>query len=79
MSYNKNRHKKTEGTENNLPRFHIYLKTKLACKFNTQLYKTQYSEILVEYEIGFDMKLGKLKLTQLKHTTVLVTKTNTSQ
>ena len=41
--------------------FRIYPETELACKYNKSLYKTQYSEILVEYEDGSDMKTGKLR------------------
>ena len=43
-----------------MTRFQIYPETILACKHNKPLYKTQYSEILVEYEDGFDMNTGKL-------------------
>ena len=46
--------------ENKLTRFQIYPETELASKYNKPLYKTQYSEILVEYEDGFDMNTGKL-------------------
>ena len=46
--------------ENKLTRFQIYPETELACKWNTPLYKTQYSEVFVEYEKGFDMNTGKL-------------------
>ena len=46
--------------ENKLTRFQIYPKTELACKYNKPLYRTQYSEMFVEYENGFDMKTGKL-------------------
>ena len=38
----------------------MYPKTEIACKYNKPLYRTQYSEIFVEYENGFDMKTGKL-------------------
>ena len=48
------------NVENNLTRFQIYPETELACKYNKQLYKTQYSEILDEYEQGFDMNTGKI-------------------
>ena len=41
--------------ENNLTRFQVYPETELACKYKMPIYKTQYSEILVEYENGFDM------------------------
>ena len=46
--------------ENKLTQFQIYPETELACKYNKPIYKTQYSEILVEYENGFDMKTGHL-------------------
>ena len=45
--------------ENDLTRFQMYPEKKLACKYTKPLYKTQYSEILVEYEDGFDMNTGK--------------------
>ena len=41
--------------ENKLTHFQIYTETELASKNNKPFYKTQYSEILVEYEDGFDM------------------------
>ena len=41
--------------ENKLTRFQIYQETEIACKYRNPLYKTQYSEILGEYEKGFDM------------------------
>ena len=44
--------------ENKLTRFQVYPETELACKYNKPLHKTQYSEILVEYEQVFDMKTG---------------------
>ena len=43
-----------------MTQFQIYPETELACKYNKPLYKTQHSEILVEYEDGFDMNTGKL-------------------
>ena len=46
--------------ENKLTRFQMYPETELACKYTKPLYKLQYSEILVEYEEGFDMNTGKL-------------------
>ena len=48
--------------ENKLTRFQIYQETELACKYRNPLHKTQYSEILVEYEKGFDMTTGKIKI-----------------
>ena len=43
-----------------MTRFQIYSETELECKYNKPFYKTQYSEILVEYEQGFVMNTGKL-------------------
>ena len=34
--------------ENKLTRFQLYPETEIACKYKKPLYKTQYSEILVE-------------------------------
>ena len=48
--------------ENKLTRFQIYQETEIACKYRNPLHKTQYSEILVEYEKGFDMTTGKTKI-----------------
>ena len=48
--------------ENKLTRFQIYQETEFACKYANSLYKTQYSEVLVEYEEGFDMTTGKIKV-----------------
>ena len=48
--------------ENKLTRFQIYQETELACKYRNPLHKTQYSEILVEYEKGFEMTIGKIKI-----------------
>ena len=36
--------------ENKLTHFQIYPETELACKYNKPLYKTQYSENLVQSE-----------------------------
>ena len=47
--------------ENKLPRFQIYQETEIACKYRNPLYKTQYSEILVEYKKSFDKTTGKIK------------------
>ena len=43
-----------------MTRFQIYPETELACKNNKPLYRTQFSEILVEYENGFNKNTGKL-------------------
>ena len=42
-----------------------YPETELACIYTKPLFKTQYSELLLEYENGFDMKTGKLICTQI--------------
>ena len=47
--------------ENKLTFFQIFHKTEFACKYKNPLYKTQYSEILVEYDEGVDMTTGKIK------------------
>ena len=47
--------------EKKLTRFQIYHETEFACKYKNPRYKTQYSEILVEYDEGFDMTTGKIK------------------
>ena len=49
-----------DNKENKLTRFQLYPETELACKYKKPIYKTQYSEILVEYEHGFDMITGHL-------------------
>ena len=46
--------------ENKLSRFQIYQEKELACKYRNSLYKTQYSEILVDCKQGFDMNTGKI-------------------
>ena len=51
-----------DNIENKLTRFQIYQETELACKYRNPLHRTQYSEILVEYEKGFDMTTGKIKI-----------------
>ena len=53
--------KNIHDIENKLTRFQIYCETEFACKYCNPLYKTQYSEILVDYEKGFDMTSGKTK------------------
>ena len=53
--------KNNHDIENKLTRFQVYQETEFACKYSNPLYKTQYSEILVEYEKGFDMTTGKIK------------------
>ena len=54
--------KNLHDIENKLTRFQIYQETEFACKYTNPLYKTQYSEILVEYEQGFDMTTRKIKI-----------------
>ena len=46
--------------ENKLTRFQIYHETEYAYEYNNPLYKTQYSEILVEYDEGFDITTEKI-------------------
>ena len=65
--------------KNNLVCFQIYPETELAWKYTKPLCKTQYSEILVEYEQGFDMNTGKLIHLQWQHLTESVTKIHISQ
>ena len=48
-----------------MKRFQIYPETELACKYTKPLHKTQYSEVLVEYEDSFDMNTGKLIKPQM--------------
>ena len=47
--------------EKKLTLFQTYHKIQFACKYKNPLYKTQYSEKLVEYDDGFDMTTGKIK------------------
>ena len=54
------RHINIDGIEKKLTRFQIYPETEVACKYETPIYKTQYTEILFEYEKYFDMKTGSL-------------------
>ena len=56
--------KNSHDIENKLTRFQIYQETEFACKYANPLYKTQYSEILVKYEQGFDMTMETSKLTR---------------
>ena len=53
--------KNIHDIENKLTRFQIYHETEFACKYRNPLYKTQYSEILVECEKSLDMTTGKIK------------------
>ena len=50
-----------QDIKNKLTRFQVYQELEFACKYRNPIYKTQYSEILVEYEKGFDMTTGKIK------------------
>ena len=56
---NRNR-KNIDEINEKMTRFQTYPETKVACSNNTPLYKTQYSEFIVEYETNFDTKTGKL-------------------
>ena len=53
--------KNIHDIESKLTRFQVYQETEFACKYSNPLYKTQYSEIIAEYEKGFDMTTGKIK------------------
>ena len=55
------RFKNIDNIDKKLTRFQIYHETEFACKYKNPLYKTQYSELLVEYEKSFDMTTGKIK------------------
>ena len=57
---NNNKFRNFHNIENKLTRFQKYPETELACKYKKPIYKTQYSEILVEYEHSFDMNTGHL-------------------
>ena len=57
---NNNKFKNLHNIENKLTRFQIYPETALACKYKKPIYKTQYSEILLEYQHGFDINTGHL-------------------
>ena len=66
-----------QNIENKITRFEIYQETDLAGKYNKPLYKTQYPEILVEYEDGFDMNTGKLFYPKWLHPTHILMRTHT--
>ena len=53
-----------KNIENKLTRFQVYPETELAYKYNTPLYTTQYSQLLVECEKSFDINTGKLIISQ---------------
>ena len=46
--------------KNKLTRFQIYQETDFVCRYRNPLYKTQSSEILVEYKQSFDMNTEKI-------------------
>ena len=54
--------KQNIGFENKLTRFRNCPETEVACKYPKTFFKTQISEIFVEYEKGFDMKTGKINI-----------------
>ena len=60
IRHNNAKFRNLHNIENKLTRFQIYPETELAGKYKKPLYKTQYSEILVEYEHGFNMNTGHL-------------------
>ena len=47
-------------TDNKPIPFQVYPETELECKYTKPLYNTQYSEVLVENEQGFEMITGKI-------------------
>ena len=53
--------RKIHNIENKLTHFQIYHEIEIACRYKNPLYKTQYSEILVDYDEGFDVTTGKIK------------------
>ena len=55
LRHSKYRFRNIHKIEKKMTRFQVYPETELACKYTKPLYKTQYSEILVEYEEVFDM------------------------
>ena len=71
--------KNSQKIENKLTRFQIYQETELACKYKNPLYKTQYSEVVFEYEKGFDMTTGKKKLTLMQQVNQKTKAHHTSQ
>ena len=60
ISSNKQNYNNIKDIEIELTRFEIYPETEVACKYPKPFCETQYSENLVEYEKGFNMKTGKL-------------------
>ena len=56
---NNNCYNNINNIENKLTRFQIYPETELDCKYNNPFNKTQYSEMLVEYEKGFNKNTEK--------------------
>ena len=71
--------KNIHDIENKLRRFQVYQETEFACKYSNPHYKTQYSEILVEYEKGFDMTTGKIKFDPMPQIILLTKEHHTSQ
>ena len=72
------RFRNIHNIENKLTRFQTYPETELACKYKKALYKTQYSEVLVEHEDSFDMNTGKIIKHQWLHLAHTLTKTHVS-
>ena len=71
--------KNSHDIENKLTRFQIYQETEFACKYTNSLYKTQYSEILVEYKKISTRPLVNLSLTRMQQVTIETTAHTTSQ
>ena len=61
MRNRNSKYRNIHNIENKLSRSQIYHETEFACKYQNPLHKTQYSEILVKHDEGFDMTTGKLK------------------
>ena len=64
---NKQIYKNIDYTESKPTRFQTYIEREVAYGYTKHLFKTQYSEILVEYEKVFDMKTGKMNFDRTSH------------
>ena len=68
LKHSKFKFRSIHNIENKLTRFQIYSKMELACIYTKPLYKTQYSETVVEYEQSFDMNTGKIVIHPIAYT-----------
>ena len=70
--------RKIQNRENKLTRFQIYPETEFSCKYNKPIYKTQYSEILVEYlrfsKISEKRRTNRWKIKTTKHRECTITR-----